>query len=115
MNILTPTEAQAYLAEQLRERLKIRYYRGLDKPEVYWFGGTHSNGPVLETEWLSIAHEVEGKMNEQQFTNYQIQLARVVFNHPSAVTYPVGFSIREFWLATYTQRATAMKESGMKI
>ncbi len=105
MKELTIPEAQAYLAEQLRER--IEYYKRECDDQVWWWKFEYCNQhakPVLETEWLSIAHEVEGKMSWGQWYNYLDALINLCPSGQRAVV-----------SATYTQRATAMKESGIKI
>jgi hypothetical protein len=56
---------------------------------------------------LGAMEEVEKSLTDKQFDRYQIELARVVFDHPCAVTYPVGFKCRTFWNATARQRAEA--------
>ena len=76
---MTNTESQAYLAEQLRER--ITYAKWIPfggdgtfaehsyrwKPKL---GGMLGDS-VKETEWLHIAHEVEGKMTDEQKEIYE--------------------------------------------
>ena len=103
---MTTTEAQAYLAEQLPDKL----FKG-DDNYVYWTmpsGYPKQCHPIIETEWLQIAHEVEGKMTDEQWDLFENCMFRVYAPLASTISW------RRFMSnATYTQRAIAMKESGL--
>ena len=111
MNTLTPTESQAYLAKQLREKIHLESY---GEQVFYCWNNTfqHKNPDahkIKETEWLYIAHEVEGKMTDEQFDLYIPALAQVCYQQRLDANNNRMCS----QVATYTQRATAMKESGV--
>ncbi len=114
---MTNTEAQAYLAEQLPERIGMEITHEVEsgKPvHIIWWRHkdserypTHRTS-ILETEWLHIAHEIEGKMTAKQYDAFVRELQIVLA------------ASNENWMrlcisATYTQRAQAMKESGIKL
>jgi len=110
MNTLTPTEAQAYLAERLRERIDTWNLTGTrtGKSSIS-YRWRENLTEVLPTSWDYIAHEVEGKMAEQQFDDYFEQLVYMWAEQNCE-----NSRDRFCTSATYTQRATALKEAGIK-
>ncbi len=107
MKELTPTKAQAYLAEQLRERIEVLDPTGTP---TYYILQPHKRQHHLvdEFDWDYIAHEVEGKMTAAQHFKYRVELYKLTDEGDEDEWH------RDYCSATYTQRATAMKESGLK-
>lgn len=58
-------------------------------------------------ESLDACAEFESSLIDKEFDAYQIELSRIVFNHPCFVSFPVGFSHRKFWQTTPLQRCLA--------
>ena len=118
---MTNHEAKIYLAEQLPERI-AKYSTGIvccevDDVEItrlgmvygdWLFGWKETKREVLETEWQQIALWVEEKMTDEQSDKYRPKLFDLTLSNK----YPYGWA-RGYLSASYTTRATAMKESGL--
>jgi hypothetical protein len=102
--MLTPEQAQVYLAKLMPEKIQFSYdnmafwKRFDDKNFLCW-------SPVTTHEWLAIAQMVEEKMNKAQQINYVAELW-------TCCGFPLEQAQDAWWAllhATYIQRATAMQ------
>ncbi len=81
-------------------------------PELFHIHPTNNAMPLWKdalgcptlSEYDYICRLAEVKMTDDQFESYQRELSRIVFNGPSAVTFPAGRNHRKFWQATVEQQ-----------
>ena len=119
-SMMTQHEALLYLAAQLPEIVAMRdsylNHAGTrittpNKDTACW---KDSGLPILSTEWQQIAIWVEEKMTDEQWREYIIQLHYFLLGTVWAMS-DIQMDLRKTVSATYTTRATAMKEAGIKI
>jgi hypothetical protein len=103
----TTTEAQAFLASQLREKVQrfSWYHQG---NALYHYQWTLGKYPIKDTEWDYIARQVEAKLTEGQLADYEDKLFKLWSNIIPVTT----DKKHNIWLIKldYPTRATVLKE-----